>query len=88
VDKELDSVETGGLGGDVIWNVEKVAACGSSHPKWDKTTIVTVLFHDGVEVSDFVAVPAILGNDSVGDGDDSPRYDKSNDCLGFSLSPR
>jgi hypothetical protein len=39
---------------------------------WMEPSFVTFLFHDGIVVYDFVAVPAFLGNEGVRD-----RYDGS-----------
>ncbi len=70
MNKELDGVQTCCSGGDVVWDGEEISACGSAYTKLDITVIVSFLFHDGVVVYDFVAVPAFLWNEIVGD-----RYD-------------
>ncbi len=70
MDEEFDSVEACGSRGDVVRNAEKISACGSSYSKLDSA--IAFLFHDGIVVHDFVAVPSILGNERVGDGNDGP----------------
>ena len=70
MNKELDGVQTCCSGGDVVWDGEKISAGGSADTKLDRAVVVSFLLHDGIVVYDFVAVPAFLGYEIVGD-----RYD-------------
>ena len=70
MNEKLDGVQTCCSGGDVVWDGEEISAGGSLYAKLDGAVVVACLFHDGIVVYDFVAVPAFLGYEIVGD-----RYD-------------
>ncbi len=65
MNKELDGVQAGCSGGDVVWDGEKISAGCSSYTELNGAVVVSFLLHDGIVIHDFVAVPAFLWNEVV-----------------------
>ena len=70
MNKKLDGVQACCSGGDVVRAGEKISAGCSSYTELNEAVVVSFLLHDGIVVHDFVAVPAFLWNEVVGNWND------------------